>query len=353
MPRSVSKLVWQAAPIAMLAGAGVLALRGPEPGRGKARSGRAGRGRRASSPLQIPLKGWKDILIRTRKEFADDQVPMIAAGVSFYTLLALFPGLAAFVALYGLFADVAEAQHHLQVLSHILPGGALKFIGDQMIRMAAAQKGGLSLTFVVGLLTSIWSANGAVKALMTGLNIAYEEEEGRSFVRKTLISLAFTLGLLVFGTAAITVLGAGPAVESYVGHHAALLLNLISWPVLLVAMAAGIALLYRFGPSRDPVRFQWISWGSGVAVIAWLGVSALFSLYVGNFAHYDKTYGSLGAVVGFMMWNWLSNLIILAGAELNSEVEHQTTVDTTVGAPKPMGLRRAKMADTLGAAQKA
>lgn len=351
MAKLLPKLVLQAAPIAMLAGAGVLALRGPAAKSSGGRLMQGGRGRTAHSPLQIPLKGWKDILIRTRKEFGEDQLPMIAAGISFYTLLALFPALAAFVALYGLFADVAEAQHHLQVLSHVLPGGTLKFIGDQMIRMAAAQKGGLSVTFIVGLLTSIWSANGATKAMMTGLNITYEEEERRGFVHKTLTSLAFTLGLLVFGFAAVAVLGAGPAVEAYIGHHAAVLLNLISWPILLVALAVGVALLYRFGPSRDPVRFQWITWGSGAAVILWLAVSALFSLYVGNFAHYDKTYGSLGAAVGFMMWNWLSNLVILAGAELNSEVEHQTAVDTTVGAPKPMGVRRAKMADTMGAAQ--
>ena len=318
MARLIPKLVLEAAPIAMLAGAGVLALRGsasPSCGR---------HGRMAVSPLRIPLKDWKAILVRTYKEFTQDQISMIAAGVSFYTLLAIFPGLAAFVALYGLFSDVAQAQHQLQVLAVILPSSAVTFFGDQMIRLAEAQTGGLSLTFVLGLLTSIWSANGAVKALMTGLNIAYEQRETRSFLLRTLISLAFTLGLLVFGLAAVTVLGAGPAVEAYAGHHAALLLNLISWPLLLVAMGVGIALLYHFGPGRLPARFQWITPGGAAALILWLAVSALFSLYVGNFAHYDKTYGSLGAVVGFMMWNWLSNLIILAGAEINSEVGRQT-----------------------------
>jgi len=350
MARIIPKLVLQAAPIAVLAGAGLLALRGPEPRR-EASVLRDGRGRSARSPLQIPFKGWKDILIRTYKEFTDDQVPLIAAGVSFYTLLAIFPGLAAFVALYGLFADVAEAQHHLQVLSLVLPTDTLMFLGDQMIRLAAAQKGGLSVTFVVGLLTSIWSANGAVNALMTGLNIAYEEHETRSWIRKTLTSLALTLGLLAYGLAAIVVLGAGPAVKAYVGPQAAFMLNLISWPILLIGMGVGLALLYRFGPSREPARLQWISWGSAVALVLWIAVSALFSLYVGNFAHYDKTYGSLGAVVGFMMWNWLTNVVILVGAELNSEIEAQTAVDTTVGEPRPMGVRGAKVADTLGAAQ--
>jgi membrane protein len=324
MKRSLPKLVAQAAPIAMLAGAGVLALRGPATDAAKTGEN-SGAGRMARSPLQIPLKGWKEILVRTYKEFTEDQIPMIGAGVSFYTLLAIFPGLAAFVAVYGLFSDVAQAQHHLQILSVVLPRSALTFFGDQMIRMAEAQKGGLSLTFVLGLLTSIWSANGAVKALMTGLNIAYEVHETRDFVRKTLISFSFTLGFMLFGTAAIAVLGAGPAVEAYLGHHAAFMLNLISWPILLVAMGIGIALLYRFGPSRGPVRFEWISPGSLTVLVLWIAVSALFSLYVGNFAHYDKTYGSLGAVVGFMMWNWLTNVIVLAGAEVNSEVEAQTT----------------------------
>ena len=320
MARLIPKLVFEAAPIAMLAGAGVLALRGPE------REAKARRGTGSvRSPLQIPLSEWKAILTRTKAEFTEDQIPMIAAGVSFYTLLAIFPGLAAFVALYGLFADIGTVQRDLHVLSFVLPGSALKFFGEQMVRMAEGQKGGLSLTFVVGLVTSIWSANGAVKALMTGLNIAYEVHEKRSFVRRTLVSLAFTLGLLAFGTAAIAVLGAGPAVEAYVGQHAAFMLNLISWPILFLALGVGIALLYRYAPARGPIRMEWVTPGSVAALILWLGVSALFSLYVGNFAHYDKTYGSLGAVVGFMMWNWLTNLVILVGAELNSEVEAETT----------------------------
>ena len=350
MARLVPKLIFQAAPILMLAGAGVMALQGSERW-GQPRRLQRGRGRRARSPRQIPWKGWKDILIRTRKEIAQDNLTMIAAGVAFYVLLALFPGLGAFVALYGLFADVQDAQHHLAVLSVVLPGSALDFIGQQMIRLAAAQKGGLSLAFAVGLATSIWSANGAVKALMTGLNIAYEEEERRGFVRTTLVSLAFTVAMLLFGLLAIAVLGAGPALDAFFGQHAAVVFNLVSWPILLALTGAGLALLYHFGPSRDPARFQWVSWGSVAAMLLWLAVSALFSLYVGNFAHYDKTYGSLGAVVGFMMWSWLSSLIVLLGAELNAEIEHQTVTDTTEGRPMPMGLRRAKMADTLGAAQ--
>jgi len=215
MPRVIPKLIFEAAPIAMLAGAGVIALRGP----GRRRDGYRGPPRHhvVSSPLKVSTADWKRILVRTKDEFLDDQVPMIAGGVTFFTLLAIFPALAAFVALYGLFADIGDVQHHLHVLSFVLPASALKFFGEQMVRMAEGQKGGLSVTFVIGLLTSLWSANGAVKALMTGLNIAYEEHEKRSFIRKTLISFAFTLGLLAFGAAAIAVLGAGPAIEAGIG----------------------------------------------------------------------------------------------------------------------------------------
>ncbi|RAK61276.1 YihY/virulence factor BrkB family protein [Phenylobacterium hankyongense] len=348
MARGIGKFALDLAPLVMLAGAGVALLQEPGLRRAKAQ---VGRGRGARSPRQIPARGWKDILLRTRKEFSDDQIPMIAAGVTFYTLLAIFPGLGAFVALYGLFADVAVAQRHLQLLAFILPGDSLRFIGQEMIRLASANTGGLSLAFVVGLLVSIWSANGAVKSLMTGLNIAYEEHEQRGFLRRTLTSLAFTLGFLVFGISAVTILAAGPAIETFIGPHAAMVFGWISWPLLLAGLTVGLALLYRFGPSRDPVQWKWISWGSAAAVLLWVAVSALFSLYVSNFAHYDRTYGSLGTVVGFMTWLWLSNMVVLGGAELNAEIEHQTAVDTTTGAPKPLGFRRAVMADTVGAAQ--
>lgn len=364
MPQSMRKLAWDMAPLLMLASASVaLARSGGRGGQaGKANvldagHGREahrigpGRGRRAHGPGQIPRRGWKDILQRTRKEIGEDQVPLIAAGVAFYTLLALFPGLAAFVALYGLFADPAAADRHVEALAVLLPRDAIEFIGLQMRRLAAAQTGGLSLAFIVGLLASIWSAGGAVRAMITGLNIAYEEDEKRGFVRKALVSLAFTLGFLAFIICAAAVLAAGPTVEAIAGQRAAMIVGLASWPLLVVALGAGLAILYRYGPSRDAPKLRWISWGSGLALLLWLAMSWLFSLYVSNFANYDETYGSLGAVVGFMFWSWLSAAVILAGAELNSEIEHQTAVDTTVGRPRAMGSRRARMADTLGAPQ--
>ncbi|HEY8571188.1 YihY/virulence factor BrkB family protein [Phenylobacterium sp.] len=351
MPRPLRHFALDLAPLLVLAGAGVTLLRDTAPPKAKARWHERGRGREATSPRQIPARGWKDILLRTKTEFQEDQIPMIAAGVTFYTLLAFFPALGAFVALYGLFADAAEAQKHLQLLAFMLPPDALKFIGEQMVRLAAGNEGGLSFAFVSGLLLSIWSANGAMKAMMTGLNIAYDETEKRKFVRKTATSLAFTVSFLLFVLVACGVLAAGPAIETFVGREAVTLFRWISYPLLLVGMAGGLAALYRYGPSRDRAQWRWISWGSVVALLAWIAACAAFSIYVGNFAHYDKTYGPLGAVIGFMMWSWLSTVVILFGAELNAEIEHQTAVDTTTGAPKPLGFRGAKMADTVGAAQ--
>lgn len=310
-----------------------------------------GRGRHADAPEEIPARGWKDILIRAVKEFADDQAPLVAAGVTFYTLLALFPALGALVALYGLFADVAQAREHLAALSAVLPADAVRFLGEQMVRISASNEGGLSLAFAGGLLLSIWSANGATKAMITAMNIAYDEDEKRGFVAKTLTSLAFTLGFLMFGLAALAVIAAPAAVEPFAGPAVAAMMRWITWPILVAALGLGLALLYRFGPSRDRVRWRWISWGSAAALILWLAVSAAFSIYVANFADYEKTYGSLGAVIGFLMWLYLSAQVVLLGAELNSEIEHQTVKDTTIGPPQPLGTRGAVMADTVGEPQ--
>lgn len=246
---------------------------------------------------------------------------MVAAGVTFYSLLAIFPGLAAFVSLYGLFSDVRDVPQHLRMAAFVLPPDTIGFIGKEMLRLASAQKGGLSLAFALGLATTIWSANGAVKALMTGLNAAYDADEHRSYLRRTILSLIFTVGLIAFGIVATTAVSAGPVVDARLGPNAAQLLNLAVYPALVAALVIGLALIYRYGPDRPPCDIHWFSWGALLAIGLWLVVSALFSLYVGNFAHYDRMYGSFGAVVGFIMWLYLSNTIVLLGAELNAEVE--------------------------------
>jgi membrane protein len=306
------------------------------------------RGREADAPREIPARGWKDILIRTWKEFLDDQAPLVAAGVTFYTLLALFPGIGAFVALWGLFGDVAEAQRDLQSLAVILPGGAITVIGEHMASVAATNEGGLSLAALAGFALSIWSANGATKAIITGVGLAYDEKEDRGFVRKTLTSLAFTVGALAFAIVVAAVLVGQTALEAYAGRGAALLLAVVAWPLLFAGLCVALAVLYRYGPSRDRVKWRWLTWGSATAALLWVVASVGFSLYAANFGTYNKTYGALGAVIGFMTWIWISSMVVLLGAELNSEIEHQTARDTTTGAPKPLGARGATMADTVG-----
>ncbi|MGI8841562.1 MAG: YihY/virulence factor BrkB family protein, partial [Caulobacteraceae bacterium] len=287
------------------------------------------RGRGARDPAQIPLRGWKDVLVRLWSEFNADNITIIAGGVTFSVLLAIFPALGAFVALYGLVGDVNDVPRQLQVIGVILPHDMVKFIGGEMIRLARARGGGLSLALIGGLVISFWSANGAMRTFMVGLNVAYEEKEKRGFIGATLTSLAFTIGLLVFAMGTLVALGASSVVAAFLGKDAEFLFNLARWPLLVLAFAGGLSLLYRFGPSREAARWRWITWGSALATVLWLLASVAFSFYASRFAHYDRTYGSLGAVVGLMVWIWLSAIIVLAGAELNAELEHQTAIDTT------------------------
>lgn len=276
---------------------------------------------RADSPADVPARDWKAILLGVGKEFNQDQIPLIAAGVTFYMVLALFPALAAFVSVYGLASDPGQVGVQLHRLSHVLPGGAVTVIGGQLAELAKAKPSGLSLGFLVGVLTAIWSANGAAGAIITGLNIAYEAKERRGFIRRTATSLAITVAMLAFAALAVILLGLASSAGHFIGPQGALIANLISWPTIVIILAIGLALLYRFGPCRRSVRLRWITPGAAAVVIVWVIVSAIFSAYVANFGHYNKTYGSLGAAVGFMTWLWLSSMLLLAGAELNAEIE--------------------------------
>jgi membrane protein len=312
-----------------------------------------GRGREAATPTQIPAKGWKDILWRTYEEFGQDRLMSVAAGVTYYALLALFPALAAMVSVYGLFADPATIQDHLTALSGVLPSSALDIIREQVVRIASASEGTLGLSFIIGLGVSLWSANAGMKAIFDALNIVYDEEEKRGFVKLNLESLTFTLAAVGFILLALTGIVILPIVLDFVGLGSGLewLLTLARWPVLLAVVIGGLAVLYRYGPSRDKAEWKWVTPGGIVAALLWLVVSMLFSWYVANFGSYNETYGSLGAVIGFMTWIWISSIVVLLGAELNAEMEHQTAKDTTQGPEKPMGARGATMADTLGPAK--
>jgi membrane protein len=311
------------------------------------------RGRSATTPSEIPARGWKDILLRIYHNMSEHRVVAIAAGVTFYVLLAIFPAIAALVSLYGLFADPKTISEHLASASSFLPGGAIDIVGEQLQRLTAQPSERLGLTFFTGLAISLWSTNAGMKALFDALNIVYGEKEKRSFIKLNAVSLAFTLGGLIFALLAIGAVVVVPIILNYVGlgQATALLISIGRWPVMFVAVAFWIAIIYRYGPSRDTPQWRWVTWGSACASFAWIVLSILFSWYAANFGSYNKTYGSLGAAIGFMTWIWLSAIVILLGAELDAEMEHQTARDTTEGEPKPLGARGAAVADTVGAAQ--
>lgn len=316
------------------------------------RAEQTGRGRHAAAPREIPWKGWKDITTRVIGEISRDRVMLIAAGITFYLVLALFPALAAFISVYGLFADPATVSNQLSYLDGVLPSSGLELIQAQLVELAAQDQQALGIGFLVSFVVAFWSANNGVKAMFVGMNVAYDEEEKRSFVKLTAISFAFTIGVMMMAAFLIAVIAVIPAILALVrlGDVADTVVRLSRWLLLLGAVLVAISLLYRFGPSREEPQWRWVTWGSGLATVVWIIVSAAFSFYLQNFADYNATYGSLGAAIGFMMWIWISVTIILVGAELNSEMEHQTAIDTTTGSPRPLGERGAVVADELGAA---
>jgi membrane protein len=314
-------------------------------------SHKAGRGREADTPSEIPARGWWDILKRVARQVSEDRVMAEAAGVTYYALLALFPALAALVSLYGLFADPNTISSTLDAASGVVPGGGMQIINDQLHSLAGSSQKALGFGLVLSFAVSLWSANSAIKALFDALNALYREREERSFVFRTAVSLAFTVGSLLFVLTAIGSVVVLPAVLSFVGFGGAtdLLLRLLRWPLLLVAITIFLACVYRYGPSRAKARWRWVSWGGGFAAMVWILGSAAFSWYVANFGAYNKTYGSLGAAIGFMTWIWLSAIVVLVGAELNAEMEHQTERDTTAGPEAPIGARQASKADHVAA----
>jgi membrane protein len=315
------------------------------------RAQQAGRGRSAIAPWQIPLRGWKDILWRTYKQIGEDRLLAVAAGIVFYGLLAFFPAITALVSFYGFFADPTTITQHLAAAG-ILPTGGLSIIQEQVTRLTANSGTKLSLGFAFGLALALWSANSGMKAIMDALNVVYEEKEKRGFIKLNLVSLAFTLAGLASIILAIGAVVVLPILLAHIGLSGVTdaIFRYGRWPVLIALVILGLAVIYRFGPSRREPQWKWLSAGSIFAAIAWLCSSALLSWYLSNFAHYDATYGSLGAAIGLMMWLWVSSIVLLFGAQLNSEIEHQTARDTTAERARPLGARGAVMADTVGEA---
>jgi len=317
------------------------------------RANEPGRGREANTPGQIPARGWKDILWRMLWGISEDRILATSGGVAFFALLAVFPAIATIVSLYGLIADTSTIRGHLSLLAGILPGGVLELIGEQISLIATQGNDKLSVAFIIGILVALWSANSGVAALFDALNVVYGEKEKRSLSRFYATTFLLTLGMIGFIILAISVVVVTPVVLTFVGFvtPAERLLAMLRWPLLLAVVGVWLAVIYRYGPSRRDPKWRWVTWGSVAAAVLWLAASMLFSWYVANFDSYNKTYGSLGAGVGFMVWIWLSVVIVLLGADLNAEMEHQTARDSTEGTPKPLGARGANMADHVGASR--
>jgi membrane protein len=314
------------------------------------RAGKPGRGRSADDPAQIPAPGWRDILTRVFWAVPRDRVLSTAGGVAFFALLSTFPGIATIVSLYSLFADPAVIGQHLSVLNGVLPDGVLDLISAQLQHVAHQGAGTLGTASLISFLIAFWSANSGVAALFDALNVIYREREKRTLVRVYLTTFLFTLGGAIVTVAAIATVVGLPYLLDQIGFGTRTdsLLRVLRWPVLLILVSVGLSLVYRYGPSRREAKWRWVSYGSTLAALGWVCTSTAFSLYVATFDSYNRIYGSLGAGIGFMTWIWLSVVIVLLGAELNSEMERQTARDSTVGQPKPLGSRKAFAADTVG-----
>jgi membrane protein len=291
--------------------------------------------------MEIPARGWKDIVARTAAEAKSDQLTLLAAGVAFYGLLALVPALIALVSIYGLLADPANIARHVGDLLGAAPGEVRDLVREQLGSITGRSDSRAGIGAAVGIVIALWSASSGMKHLLDALNAAYDEDEGRGFIRVRGLSLLFTAGAVAFLLAAFFGVAIVPAlVDNPVG--------LIRWPLLAIAFAAALAVLYRYGPSRDTPEWRWTSPGAVVATVVWLAGSGLFSLYVTHLGNYGETYGSLGSVVVVLLWLFLTAAAVILGAELDAELERQTRYDTTEGTDRPMGQRDAEAADTLG-----
>ncbi|MCQ8186047.1 YihY/virulence factor BrkB family protein [Parvularcula maris] len=309
-----------------------------------------GRGREAQGPADIPTKGWLDIALRFWRGFNNDNLVLVAAGVAYFTLLAVFPSIVLFVSIYGLIADPASAANHAGRLAGVLPPLASEFIFSEMGRVASAGKGGLSLVSLISFAVAIFGAGRAAKAMFQALNVAYGEREDRNIIVINLLGILFTFGFLIAAVVGISMIVVLPPLLEALAlpGGAETAISIVRWPILFFGMVAATSVLYRFGPSREPPRFRWLSLGAVAAALLWMLVSGLISYYASNITDFSATYGTFGAVILLQMWLWATALVVLVGAKLNAETEHQTAEDTTTGVPEPIGRRGARVADHLG-----
>jgi membrane protein len=304
----------------------------------------------AGRPSAIPVRGWRDVALRVKREIKQDDVPLLAAGVAFFALLALVPALVALVSVYGLVADPADIQRNVEDVLAAAPTEVRDLVQSQLSSIVDSSPQGLRLGALAGLVVALWSASSGIKHLIAAVNRAYDEDETRGFIRLRGLALILTIGAVVGLLVALYALVVAPNSLSDEGSSSVLRTTLlvVRWPLLAIAAMVGLAVIYRYAPDRAEPRWNWVSVGAVFATLVWLAASVGFSIYSANFGRYNETYGALGAVVVMMLWLYISAYATVAGAELNAETERQTVRDTTTGRPEAMGRRDAYAADTLG-----
>lgn len=306
------------------------------------------RGIRAQGPTEIPARGWWDIMMRVKSEVATDHVSVVSAGVAFFGLLAIFPAIGALISIAGFFLDPSNIADQLETMVALLPENAAAIIHDQILKVTGGDETATGFAALLGIALALYGATKGMMTLMEGMNIAYDETETRGMVMLYATGIALTL-FLIFGLlAAIGIVMVLPVLFGFLAlpDWFETLVTWIKWPLLATFTIVGLAVIYRFGPSRENPKWRWVSPGAVVATVLWLIGTVAFSVYAQNFGSYNETYGTLGGVIILLTWLWLSSFIVLLGAELNSEMEHQTRKDTTTGAARPMGQRGAVKADT-------
>lgn len=349
MKRILGIISWLAAIVAFLQSQARSTIEGGQNATSAGGNG-TGRGRTATRPADIPAAGWKDILKRTLREVKDDNITTVAAAMTYYGLLALFPALIAVVSVYGLLFDANDVSRQLAEISTLLPTSAAEIVTEQVEAIVSTSDAALGFGLIISIVAALWTVSSGVSALIKAINLAYDETENRSFVKLRLVALGLTVGLVVFVVGAIFVITALPSAMDAMGMTAGAvnLTSILRWPGLGLILVLALAVLYRIGPNRDAAKWRWVSWGAVIAAVTWLLASLLLNVYVANFGSYNETYGALGGVVVLMLWMFVSALIVLVGAELDAELEAQTKWDTTTGPPEPMGEREAVKADRLG-----
>lgn len=312
------------------------------------------RGREADSPLAIPAPGWIETLLRVKRQMDANHANLIAASIAFYGFLGIFPAIAAFISIWGLAFDPQQVQSQIEMLSSVLPDDAASIIRDQAMAVNSSASAGMSVTAVAGLAFTVYSASKGMRGFMAGLNIMYGEHEQRGLIKQTLMTWVLTGGMIIMTILTLATIAVLPPLIARLpfGDSLSALLIYIRWPILLFLVITAITILYRFGPNRAPSRLGWLSVGAIVATALWALGSIGFSLYVRNFANYNQTYGTIGAVMVLLLWFWLSAFIVLLGASLNCELERQTRRDTTTGRDRPLGQRGAWAADTVAEGSK-